>query len=55
MDDRERKIAASLAGAIGGGFVGHEVGHGAFPTLLGAVLGGAGLRALEKKSDKKKA
>ena len=41
-------IGASAVGALAGGFLGHEVGHGKMSTIGGAILGGLGANLIEK-------
>ncbi|KAI9696744.1 MAG: hypothetical protein M1836_005106 [Candelina mexicana] len=45
----ERGLGATLVGAAGGGFLGHELGGGALGTIGGAIAGVVGANALEKK------
>ena len=43
-----KDVAATVVGALGGAFVGHEASHGkGFGTLGGAVLGGLSANAIE--------
>ena len=41
-------IGASAVGALAGGMLGHEVGHGKMATIGGALLGGIGANLIEK-------
>ena len=52
LDTREKKLAASAAGALAGGFAGNTVGHGRLSALVGAAIGGIGARELEKRNEK---
>jgi uncharacterized protein YcfJ len=61
-DDRDRKdkgkdfhIGASLAGALAGGYLGHEAGRGdRMSTIAGVVVGALGASLLEHQVDKRK-
>ena len=53
---KDRKdVGATALGAIAGGFIGHEVGHGRnVGTLIGAALGGFGANYAERRWEKEK-
>lgn len=50
MTDEDRKLAATLGGATGGGMLVNGLTHNSFGTLLGAALGGLAARGVEKKN-----
>ncbi|KAF2005250.1 hypothetical protein P154DRAFT_530904 [Amniculicola lignicola CBS 123094] len=54
MDLHDKGLAASVGGALAGGFAGNAVGHGTLSTLAGAAIGAFGGRELEKRYEKKK-
>ena len=45
----ERGLGATIAGASGGGFLGHELGGGPLATIGGAIAGAIGANMLEKR------
>lgn len=49
---KERGLGATLVGASGGGFLGHELGGGALGTIGGAIAGAIGANMLEKRHHK---
>ncbi|MCJ1223703.1 hypothetical protein MMC12_000346 [Toensbergia leucococca] len=49
---RERGLGASLVGAAGGGFLGHEVGGGALGTIGGMIAGAVSANMAEKEWEK---
>ncbi|KAF2116863.1 hypothetical protein BDV96DRAFT_645268 [Lophiotrema nucula] len=52
MDDKQKDLAASAGGALVGGFVGNQFGHGTLSTIIGAAVGGLGARELERRHEK---
>lgn len=52
MDLQDKNLAASVGGALAGGFAGNKVGHGTLSTLIGAGIGAIGGRELEKRHEK---
>ncbi|KAF2689617.1 hypothetical protein K458DRAFT_427747 [Lentithecium fluviatile CBS 122367] len=55
LDLHDKNLAASVGGALAGGFAGNRVGHGTLSTLIGAGIGALGGREIEKRLEKKKA
>ena len=52
---RDGHVAASLAGAVAGGFLGHETSKGdRMATVLGAVVGAVGANVAEREWDRHK-
>lgn len=49
---REKGLVSTLAGAAGGGYLGHELGGGAIGTVGGLLAGAIGARELEKRHEK---
>lgn len=49
---KDRGLGATLVGAGGGGFLGHELGGGALGTIGGAIAGAIGANMLEKRHHK---
>jgi hypothetical protein len=52
--EQNKDIGASALGALAGGLLGNEAGHGRLSTLIGAALGGIGANIAEKKYEEKK-
>ncbi|KZF23327.1 hypothetical protein L228DRAFT_113989 [Xylona heveae TC161] len=50
----ERGLGATLLGAAGGGFVGHEAGGGALGTIAGTLIGAIGANVLENRHEKRR-
>lgn len=48
----ERGLGATLIGAAGGGFLGHEVGGGALATIGGMIAGAVGANKLEGRRER---
>ena len=51
-DGKERGIGATIVGASGGGFLGHELGGGVLGTIGGMIAGAVGANALEHRHEK---
>jgi len=52
--EQNKDVGASALGALAGGILGNEAGHGKLSTLIGAALGGIGGNLAEKKYEEKK-
>jgi hypothetical protein len=52
LDIHDKNLAASVGGALAGGFAGSRMGHGTLSTLIGAGIGAIGGREMEKRLDK---
>ena len=52
LDLHDKNLAASVGGALAGGFAGQKMGHGTLSTLIGAGIGAFGGREMEKRLDK---
>ncbi|CAF9935877.1 MAG: hypothetical protein HETSPECPRED_009934 [Heterodermia speciosa] len=50
----EKGLASTLAGAAGGGYLGHKIGGGAIGTVGGLLAGAIGARELEKRHERHK-
>ncbi len=48
----ERGVGYGTIGALAGGLLGSEVGHGIVPTIAGALVGGLGANVFEKRDSK---
>ena len=50
--EKHKDIGASALGALAGGIIGSEMGHGSrLGTLVGAAIGGLGANVAEKKHE----
>ncbi|KAF2190511.1 hypothetical protein K469DRAFT_721386 [Zopfia rhizophila CBS 207.26] len=52
LDSQDKKLAASTAGALAGGFAANALGHGTLSTVVGVAISGLGGRELEKRHEK---
>jgi hypothetical protein len=52
LDIHDKNLAASVGGALAGGFAGQKMGHGTLSTLIGAGIGAFGGSEMEKRLDK---
>jgi outer membrane lipoprotein SlyB len=50
MDLREKSLAASVGGALAGGFAGRSLGKSRLTTLAGAAAGALGARQIATRS-----
>lgn len=50
LNDDDRKLAATVTGAAGGGMLVSGISHNTFGKLLGAAIGGLAAREVEKKA-----
>ncbi|PVH99905.1 hypothetical protein DM02DRAFT_614724 [Periconia macrospinosa] len=55
LDLQDRNLAASVGGALAGGLMGRQLGHGTLSTLIGAGIGAIGGREIEKRHEIDKA
>lgn len=51
VNTSEKGLGAGAAGAVAGGLLGHQMGHGSLSTIAGAVIGGIGANMLENRRE----
>lgn len=52
--EQHKDVGASALGALAGGFIGNQFGHGKTSTVIGAAIGGIGANIAEKKREERK-